>query len=99
MSPDTFCDWICAARDDVSFMELQYSVFDNFVGFIIPRPPSLGGNANRSLSTSVQLCPFVIAGTNTFVIASSSGCSIVSIWGIVLDKYVHLCLRPKVKAV
>ena len=64
----------------------------------MPRPPRRAGRASRSRSVSFGALWPVRAGRNLCLIASSNGFKRLPISGVVLARYVHLLVRPCVKA-
>ena len=80
------CVIIISARADVTFRELLYSWSALVTGFGIPSPPSLGGNVRISLSSSLHVCPFVMAGIKEYLIQFSSGPISSPISAIVLNR-------------
>ena len=78
-------------------VDVAYSEAAAYIGFVNPRPLSRTGSAKRSLSICVHSCS-MIDGIRASATARSNGSSSSSMSGSVLKKYVHRCLKPKVKA-
>ena len=78
-------------------VENSYSFCADSENIGIPRPPNLGGRDIDLLSVSEQFIPPVIAGMNSVLMTSSNYLSWVLMFGIVLMKYIGLCLNPLMK--
>ena len=77
------CATICSTSGPVIAVEASYFEAAIWHGFVIPRPPILTGNASKSRSASVQVCP-AIAGIRAWLMERSSGSRRSSISGNVL---------------
>ena len=80
-----------------SMVENSYSFCADSENIRIPRPPNLGGRDIDLFSVSEQFIPPVVAGMNSVLITSSNCLSYVLMFGIVLMKYIGLCLNPLMK--
>ena len=78
-------------------VDIAYSGASACIVFVNPRPPIRTGNAKRSLSVYVHSYS-MIDGVRASATARSNGSSRSSMSGSVLRKYVHRCLKPRVKA-
>ena len=63
----------------------------------IPRPPNLRERSTNLLSMSEQFIPAVIAGMNSILMTSSNCLSWFLMFGIILIKYIGLCLNAIMK--
>ena len=78
-------------------IENSYSFYAGSENIGIPRPPNLGGRDINLLAVSEQFIPLVIAGMSSVLMTSSNCLSWVLMFGIVLMKYIVLCLNPLMK--
>ena len=78
-------------------IEMRRGLFA-WVGLVMPSPPRRAGKARRSLYWSLKGFWPVSDGRKCCRMVVSSGFIMSSMFGIVLDRYVHLLARPWVNA-
>ena len=76
-----------------SMVENSYSFCADYENMGIPRSPNLGGRDINFLLMSEQFIPPVIAGMNSVLTTSTNCLSWFLMFGIVLMKYIGLCLN------